>query len=113
MMIEKAKDLIKNPGRYTKATSYGAANYVQNLKFLKYGFYGYLMGDLLQWIDMKLQENKLYFWIKDFLHKRLKKFWQLKSLAVTIEKSTVLRVTKTQNTMLFDLLSAILTFFAT
>lgn len=35
MMIEKAKDLINNPSKYTKATSYGAANYVKNLKFLK------------------------------------------------------------------------------
>lgn len=35
MMIEKAKDLIKNPFKYNKATSYGAANYVKNLKFIK------------------------------------------------------------------------------
>lgn len=35
MVIEKAKDLIKNPGAYTKATSYGAAGYVNNLKFDK------------------------------------------------------------------------------
>lgn len=35
MMIEKAKDLIANPAKYNKATSYGAANYVKNLKFLK------------------------------------------------------------------------------
>lgn len=35
MMIEKAKDLISNPHKYNKATSYGAANYVKNLKFLK------------------------------------------------------------------------------
>ena len=35
IMIQKAKDLIKNPHKYTKATSYGAANYVKNLKFLK------------------------------------------------------------------------------
>lgn len=35
MMIEKAKDLISNPHKYNKATSYGAANYVKNLKFIK------------------------------------------------------------------------------
>ena len=35
MVIEKAKDLIKNPGAYTRATSYGAAGYVNNLKFDK------------------------------------------------------------------------------
>lgn len=35
MVIEKAKDLINNPGAYTRATSYGAAGYVNNLKFDK------------------------------------------------------------------------------
>ena len=35
MVIEKAKDLIKNPGSYTRATSYGAAGYVNNIKFDK------------------------------------------------------------------------------
>lgn len=35
MMIDKAKDLIKNPGNYTKATSYGAAGYINNIKFDK------------------------------------------------------------------------------
>lgn len=35
MVIEKAKDLIKNPGVYTKSTSYGAAGYVNNIKFDK------------------------------------------------------------------------------
>lgn len=35
MVIEKAKDLIKNPSAYTKATSYGAAGYVNNIKFDK------------------------------------------------------------------------------
>ena len=33
MVIEKAKDLIKNPGAYTRATSYGAAGYVNNIQF--------------------------------------------------------------------------------
>lgn len=35
MVIEKAKDLINNPGAYTRATSYGAAGYINNLKFDK------------------------------------------------------------------------------
>jgi transposase len=35
MVIDKAKDLIKNPGAYTRATSYGAAGYVKNIKFDK------------------------------------------------------------------------------
>ena len=35
MVIDKAKDLINNPGNYTRATSYGAAGYVNNIKFDK------------------------------------------------------------------------------
>lgn len=35
IVIEKAKDLIKNPSAYTRATSYGAAGYVNNIKFDK------------------------------------------------------------------------------
>ena len=35
MMIEKAKDLIKNPSKYNKSTSYGAAGYVNNISFVK------------------------------------------------------------------------------
>ena len=35
MVIEKAKDLIKNPSAYTKATSYGAAEYINNINFDK------------------------------------------------------------------------------
>ncbi|OFI06321.1 transposase DDE domain protein [Clostridium acetireducens DSM 10703] len=33
--IAKAKELINNPGKYTRATSLGAAGYVNNIKFLK------------------------------------------------------------------------------
>lgn len=33
--IAKAKELISNPGKYTRATSLGAAGYVNNIKFLK------------------------------------------------------------------------------
>lgn len=35
MVIEKAKDLIKNPGAYTRATSYGATGYINDIKFDK------------------------------------------------------------------------------
>lgn len=35
LVIEKAKDLIANPGKYTRATSVGAAGYVNNIKFVK------------------------------------------------------------------------------
>ena len=33
--IAKAKELISNPGKYTRATSLGATGYVNNIKFLK------------------------------------------------------------------------------
>ncbi len=35
LLIAKAQDLIKAPGKYTKATSYGAAAYVQDIEFDK------------------------------------------------------------------------------
>lgn len=35
LVLEKAKDLISNPGKYTRATSVGAAGYVKNIKFVK------------------------------------------------------------------------------
>ena len=35
MIIKKANDLIKHPELYTRATSYGVAGYVNNLKFVK------------------------------------------------------------------------------
>lgn len=35
-MVKKAQDLIKSPTKYTKATSYGAANYVKDIKFNKF-----------------------------------------------------------------------------
>ena len=34
-MIEKAKDLISHPKKYTKATSYGAAGYINNIAYDK------------------------------------------------------------------------------
>ncbi len=33
--IAKAKDLIANPGKYTKSTSYGCAKYINNIAFVK------------------------------------------------------------------------------
>lgn len=33
--IAKAKELISNPGKYTRATSYGVAGYINNIKFSK------------------------------------------------------------------------------
>ena len=34
-MIKKAQEMIKKPAAYTKATSYGAANYISNIKYDK------------------------------------------------------------------------------
>lgn len=35
LVLAKAKDLIANPGKYTRATSIGAAGYIKNIKFMK------------------------------------------------------------------------------
>lgn len=35
LVLAKAKDLIANPGKYTRATSVGAAGYIKNIKFVK------------------------------------------------------------------------------
>lgn len=35
LVLAKARDLIANPGRYTRATSIGAAGYIHNIKFMK------------------------------------------------------------------------------
>ncbi len=34
-VLKKAHDLVANPQKYNKATSYGAAKYINNLKFDK------------------------------------------------------------------------------
>ena len=33
LAIKKAEDLIKNPGKYTQATSYGCTKYINNIRF--------------------------------------------------------------------------------
>ena len=53
MVIEKAKDLIKNPSAYTKATSYGAAGYINNIKFDKE------TGVVSNGTDLSLNEDKI------------------------------------------------------
>ena len=35
LVLKKARDLIANPGKYTRATSIGAAGYINNIKFVK------------------------------------------------------------------------------
>jgi IS4 transposase len=35
LSLTKARDMISNPGKYTRATSVGAAGYINNIKFVK------------------------------------------------------------------------------
>jgi len=53
MIIDKAKDLINNPGNYTKATSYGAAGYINNIKFDKN------TGAIFDGCELSLNEEKI------------------------------------------------------
>lgn len=52
-VIEKAKDLIKNPANYTRATSYGAAGYVNNVHFDKE------TGVVSEKFELSLNEKKI------------------------------------------------------
>lgn len=52
--VTKALELIKNPGKFTRATSYGAAGYVKNIKFDKN------TGEIITpQTTLKLDEDKL------------------------------------------------------
>lgn len=53
MVIEKAKDLIKRPSAYTRATTYGAAGYVNNVKFDE------KTGVILEGTSLSLNEEKI------------------------------------------------------
>lgn len=53
LMIEKARDLVSNPYKYNKATSYGAANYVKNLKFTK------STGEIADTSNLLIDEEKI------------------------------------------------------
>lgn len=57
--IAKANELISNPGKYTRATSVGAAGYVKNIKFFKDT--GEIPDGLELSLDMaKIQEEEKY-----------------------------------------------------
>jgi len=59
--VQKAKDLIKNPSRYDRAASYGAAKYIKNLVFDKDT--GEVMEDaknLLVFDEEKLKDEAVY-----------------------------------------------------
>ena len=53
MVIDKAKDLINNPGNYTRATSYGAAGYVNNIQ------YNEKTGEVICNSNLSLNEDKI------------------------------------------------------
>ena len=53
MMVEKAKDLVSNPFKYNKSTSYGAANYVKNLKFSR------STGEIADTSNLLIDEEKI------------------------------------------------------
>lgn len=53
MMINKAKDLVKYPNKYNKATSYGAANYVKNLIFSS------STGEIISSNNLSIDEEKI------------------------------------------------------
>ena len=53
MMIDKANDLIKNPAKYNRSTSYGAAGYINNIKFNK------KTGEILEGLELSLNQEKI------------------------------------------------------
>lgn len=53
MMIDKANDLIKNPAKYNRSTSYGATGYINNIKFNK------KTGEILEGLELSLNQEKI------------------------------------------------------
>jgi len=53
LVLKKAKDLIANPGKYTRATSIGAAGYIKNIKFVKE------TGEVSDGTNLSLNLNKI------------------------------------------------------
>lgn len=51
--IEKAKDLINNPGKYTQATSYGCTKYINNINFNDE------TGEVKEGLDLSLKLDKI------------------------------------------------------
>ena len=51
--VEKAKDLIKNPGKYTQATSYGCTKYINNIRFNQD------TGEIPNGLDLSLKLDKI------------------------------------------------------
>lgn len=53
LVIEKAKDLINNPGKYNKATSFGAASFINNIKYDKE------TGTIPDGLDLSLNQERI------------------------------------------------------
>ncbi len=53
-MIERAKDLIKNPKKYNRITASGATCYINNIKFVK------STGEVAEGLDLSLKLDKIY-----------------------------------------------------
>ena len=51
--VQKARDMVANPGRYTKATSYGAAGYINNISYEK------STGVISDGRDLSINEEKI------------------------------------------------------
>ncbi len=51
--VAKAKDLIKNPAKYTKATSYGCTAYINNISFSKD------TGEIVEGKELSINEEKI------------------------------------------------------
>ena len=51
--VEKAKDLIKNPGKYTQATSYGCTKYIDNI------YFDNETGEVKEGFDLSLKIEKI------------------------------------------------------
>ena len=52
-MIERAKDIIENPKKYTQLTTRGSTSYINNIKFDK------KTGEILQGLDLSLKIDKI------------------------------------------------------
>lgn len=53
IMIDKANDLIKNPCKYNKSTSYGACGFIKNIRFDKN------TGAIPDGLDLSIDQNKI------------------------------------------------------
>ena len=53
LAIKKAEDLIKNPGKYTQATSYGCTKYINNIRFDEE------TGEVPQGLELSLKKDKI------------------------------------------------------